>query len=291
MRILSVVVVLSVITLASACGKGETRPAKLKKIDFKVTVDDRGRVLPEIELFDEKHGPFVVVGGSYTLTVATPDDTVLCSVTHALVEADYNATKRLASAWQDASCPPAPAIDELRITLEVTGGGATITRTKPIPTKFVYAQVATTRAVAEPPPAAKQAPAAPPTDASASMSETRAVEAEAMDMEALCEQSIELMTSMARIVEANRDNCAAMGDALERWAADHKDVIAQRQRLSAHPSKGEKRELEKAFDAECRPKLTEAMANMIMPALGNAAACKENGKVSEVLDSLNERAR
>ena len=131
------------VALVLGCSK-KSDPPKLKKMDFKVTVDDRGRMLPEIELYDQKHTPVEVVG-SYTMTLSRPDNTVLCSLTRAIAKEDY-AAKRLKSDWQDASCPPDPAAEELRVTLEVKTGDKPddikLARDKTTPTKFVYKHLA-----------------------------------------------------------------------------------------------------------------------------------------------------
>jgi hypothetical protein len=126
------------------CKEKKADPPKLKKMDFKVTVDERGRMLPEIELYDQKH-TLVEVIGSYTMTISRPDNTVLCSHTRTLAKTDYNA-KRLKSDWQDATCPPDPAAEELRVTLEVKTGDkpedTKLARDKTTPTKFIYRHLA-----------------------------------------------------------------------------------------------------------------------------------------------------
>jgi hypothetical protein len=128
----------------AGCKDKQADPPKLKKMDFNVTVDERGRMLPEIELYDQKHTPVEVIG-SYTMTLSRPDNTVLCSHTRSIAKTDYNA-KRLKSDWQEASCPPDPAAEELRITLEVKTGDKPedikLARDKTTPTKFVYRHLA-----------------------------------------------------------------------------------------------------------------------------------------------------
>ena len=137
--------VLAVLVLSPACKKEEAKPATLKKMDFKLAVDERGRMLPEISFFDDKHDPFVLVGGSYTMTLARPDGTILCSTTRTLAKEDYSGTSLRAS-WHDATCPPDPAADELRITLEVKTtdkpDAAKLSRDKTTPTKFIYRHLA-----------------------------------------------------------------------------------------------------------------------------------------------------
>jgi hypothetical protein len=137
---------LVLIVLALACSKkSPSEPAKLRKMDWKLAIDERGRMLPEIELFDQHHTPIVVAPASYTLTVSRPDNTVLCSLTRTLAKEDYDKT-RLKSDWQDASCPADPAADELRVTLEVRAGdkpdAPKVTRDKTTPTKFIYRHLA-----------------------------------------------------------------------------------------------------------------------------------------------------
>ena len=127
-----------------ACSK-KSEPSKLRKMEFKVVVDERGRMLPEIELFDQHHSPMVVAPGSFTLTLSRPDKTVLCSLTRVLAKEDF-AAKRLKLDWQDATCPPDPAAEELHISLEVKTGDAPdapkLARDKTTPTKFVYRHLA-----------------------------------------------------------------------------------------------------------------------------------------------------
>jgi hypothetical protein len=141
---------IALVVLTAACNKKKSDPPKLKKMDFKVSVDERGRMLPEVELFDQHHKP-VVVTGSYTMTLSRPDNTVLCSYTRPLVKEDYVKDRLKSAEWQDASCPPDPAAEELRITLEVKTGDKPedmqLARDKTTPTKFVYRHLAAKPAV------------------------------------------------------------------------------------------------------------------------------------------------
>jgi hypothetical protein len=138
-------VLIALVVLASACSKKKADPSKFKKMDFKVSVDERGRMLPEIELFDQHHKP-VVVTGSYTMTLSRPDNTVLCSHTRPLAKEDYVKDRLKSADWQDASCPPDPAAEELRVTLEVKTGDkpedVKLARDKTTPTKFIYRHLA-----------------------------------------------------------------------------------------------------------------------------------------------------
>jgi hypothetical protein len=135
---------IALVVLAAACTK-KSDPPLLKKMDFKVSVDERGRMLPEVELFDQHHKP-VVVTGSYTMTLSRPDNTVLCSLTRALAKEDYVKNRLKSADWQDAACPPDPAAEELRITLEVKTGDkpedTKLARDKTTPTKFIYRHLA-----------------------------------------------------------------------------------------------------------------------------------------------------
>jgi len=129
------------IALLAACKGKPKDPPKLKKMDFKVAVDERGRMLPEIELFDQHHAPIAVIG-AYTLTLARPDGTMLCSLARPLAKEDYAKDRLKAIDWQDASCPPDPSAEELRVTLEVKMGetpdAPKLSRDKTTPTKFIY---------------------------------------------------------------------------------------------------------------------------------------------------------
>jgi hypothetical protein len=181
------------LSLVAACGKKDSGPRKLKKTDYKVFVDEKGRMMPEIELFDDKHDAIVVLG-SYTLTLSRPDGTVLCSLTRTLAKEDYNEKKRLKAEWQDASCPPDPAAEELRIALEVKTGdkpdAPKITRDKTTPTKFVYRHLQGTKPAGDKPadkvdatklPAEAPLPEPPPATGSGSAAGSGSADAKAVD--------------------------------------------------------------------------------------------------------------
>ncbi|MBA3499917.1 MAG: hypothetical protein H0T65_06080, partial [Deltaproteobacteria bacterium] len=93
----------------------------------------------------QHHKP-VVVTGSYTMTISRPDNTVLCSHTRPLAKEDFVKDRMKSADWQDASCPPDPAAEELRVTLEVKTGDkpedTKLARDKTTPTKFIYRHLA-----------------------------------------------------------------------------------------------------------------------------------------------------
>lgn len=164
-------------------------PRKLRKMDFKVQVDERGRMNVMLELFDEKHRTMPVTG-AFTATLARPDGTILCSTTRPLTKDDFSDKGSFKPTWQDAACPPDPAADDLRVTLEVKTGDAPdapkLSREATIPAKYIYQRLpANTPSppvdakklpaeapLPEPPPASGSAPpangsAAPPAQGSA----------------------------------------------------------------------------------------------------------------------------
>ncbi|MDQ3368013.1 MAG: hypothetical protein M3680_21515 [Myxococcota bacterium] len=150
----------------TACGsKGDPEPAKLKKMDFKAQVDESGRMMPLIELFDQKHRPVPVVG-SYTMTLTRPDGTVLCSVTRPLAKTDYSEKGVFKATWQDASCPADPAAEQLRVNLEVKTGDqpddVKLAREVTTPVKFIYKHLAAKADPAKPAVDATKLPAEAP---------------------------------------------------------------------------------------------------------------------------------
>jgi hypothetical protein len=144
LRAMRMLLMISVLSLA-ACGKGDAPAPKLKKMDFKAQVDEAGRMLPSIELFDQKHRPIPVVG-SYTMTLTRPDGTVLCSVTRPLAKTDFSDKGVFKATWQDASCPADPAAEQLRVNLEVKTGDKPddpkLAREVTTPVKFIYKHLA-----------------------------------------------------------------------------------------------------------------------------------------------------
>ncbi len=151
------VLALALVCFSTACGEKKADPPKLRKMAFKVQIDQAGRMMPLLELFDEKHRLMTVVG-SYTMTVSRPDGTVLCSVTRPLAKTDFTDKHTYKATWQDAACPADPAAPEVRVNLEVKAGDAAdapkLAREMTTPIKFVYPHLAK--------PAAADPPAADP---------------------------------------------------------------------------------------------------------------------------------
>jgi len=133
------------LALVAGCGKDRPGPQKLRKMAYKVHVDETGRMLPTLELFDEKHRPMIVVG-AYTLTISRPDGSVLCSLSRPLAKEDFTDKAGFKGSWQDAACPPDPGAEQLRIALEVKTGdqpdAPKLAREVTTPTRFVYRHLA-----------------------------------------------------------------------------------------------------------------------------------------------------
>lgn len=136
---------LALVCISTACGEKKAAPQKLRKMAFKVQIDQAGRMMPLIELFDEKHKPMPVIG-SYTMTVSRPDGTVLCSVTRPLAKTDFTDKHAYKATWQDAACPADAAAPEVRVNLEVKTGdkpdAPKLAREMTTPIKFVYPHLA-----------------------------------------------------------------------------------------------------------------------------------------------------
>ncbi|MBA3397998.1 MAG: hypothetical protein H0T89_35565 [Deltaproteobacteria bacterium] len=136
---------LALVCISTACGEKKAAPQKLRKMAFKVQIDQAGRMMPLLELFDEKHKLMTVVG-SYTMTVSRPDGTVLCSVTRPLAKTDFTDKHAYKATWQDAACPADAAAPEVRVNLEVKTGDAAdapkLAREMTTPIKFVYPHLA-----------------------------------------------------------------------------------------------------------------------------------------------------
>jgi hypothetical protein len=94
-----------------------------------------------------------------------------------------------------------------------------------------------------------------------------------------CDKSISMLESMASAVESNKGKCDAMGDALQKWADDHKDFIAWGKAQEGDPAK------KKEFEEKCEPKMKPAMDKMAQSMTG-AGECANNEKVKAALATL-----
>ena len=77
----------------------------------------------------------------------------------------------------------------------------------------------------------------------------------------------------------NKGNCDAMGDALQKWADDNKELIAWGKANETDAAK------KKEFDEKCMPKMQEVMQKL-GPAMEGAQACATNEKVKAAMATL-----
>jgi hypothetical protein len=112
--------------LAFAACKSSDKPAarKLRKLDFKTTIDDRGRLQVAFRMFDAKH-ELMPVAGSYTVEVTTPEGAAVCKAAGELAPGDFSDKGAHKATWHEAGCPADPGADELKVNVKVTvpGGG------------------------------------------------------------------------------------------------------------------------------------------------------------------------
>lgn len=126
------------------------------------------------------------------------------------------------------------------------------------------AEPAGSAAAAATPAAPTPAPAAPAGD---------------MTTEAACDKTIGMMTAMAEAVTASKDNCDALGAALEKWVADNKALIEWGKTQDKDPAK------KAEFDKVCTPKMAPVMEKL-GPAMEGASKCANNEKVKAALGAL-----
>jgi hypothetical protein len=98
-----------------------------------------------------------------------------------------------------------------------------------------------------------------------------------MSVDAACDKMIGVMTSMATAVESNKGKCDAMGDALEKWVTENKEIMTWAQDTDAAKKK--------EFEEKCGPKMTPAMEK-IGPMMAGVAECAENAKVKAAMSSM-----
>lgn len=151
--------IMSAALVLAACGETQA-PPKLRKMDFKVDVDQAGRMKVALELFDQKHRPMPVVG-SYTVTLARPDGSALCTLSKPLAKTDFNDKHTFQAAFHDAACPADPGAEELKVRVIVAAGEAAdapkLDREVTTPVKYIYRHLA-----AKAPVDAKKLPAEAP---------------------------------------------------------------------------------------------------------------------------------
>jgi hypothetical protein len=146
LRAMRIPLVLAATVLAlAACGKKSDAPSKLKKMDFKVDVNERGQMKVALELFDQKHTR-IATAGSYTATLSRPDGTVVCTLTRPFAKTDFSEKAAFQAAFHDASCPPEPGAAELEVHLVVTTGDKPddpkLDREVTTPIKYIYRHLA-----------------------------------------------------------------------------------------------------------------------------------------------------
>jgi hypothetical protein len=129
-----------------------------------------------------------------------------------------------------------------------------------------------------PPTPAATAPAAEPPAAKPTTPPEGAIPVD-MTIEAACDRTAAMLTAMGDAVTATKDNCEAMGTALEKWAADHKAFLEWAKAAEKDKAKN------KEFKAKCEPKMKPVM-DKVGPALEGASKCKNNEKVKAALADL-----
>ena len=95
----------------------------------------------------------------------------------------------------------------------------------------------------------------------------------------VCTKSIGMMEGMGAAVTANKGNCDGMGDALQKWADDNKELIAWGKANEGDPAKKQE------FEEKCAPKMAPVMQKL-GAAMEGATACAENEKVKAALANL-----
>ena len=88
-----------------------------------------------------------------------------------------------------------------------------------------------------------------------------------------------MLEGMGSAVSANKGNCDAMGDALQKWADDNKDFIAWGKAQDDDPAK------KKEFEEKCTPKMTPVMEKL-GPVMAGASECATNEKVKAAMANL-----
>jgi hypothetical protein len=116
-------ILVAALVVAPACksdkDKDKSGSRKLRKMDFKTTVDDRGRLLLTFRMFDAKH-ELMPVTGTYTAELTKLDGTPLCKAEGSLAPADFSEKGTHKPSWHDASCPTDPGVEELKVNVKVT---------------------------------------------------------------------------------------------------------------------------------------------------------------------------
>jgi hypothetical protein len=100
-----------------------------------------------------------------------------------------------------------------------------------------------------------------------------------MTTDAACDKTIAMMTSMADAVTASKDDCNALGTALEKWVADNKSLIEWGKAQDKDPAK------KAEFDKVCTPKMAPVLEKL-GPAMQGASKCADNEKVKAALAAL-----
>lgn len=115
-------------------------------------------------------------------------------------------------------------------------------------------------------------------EAEAEAEEAEGEEAAAGDIskEEAAEKAVAMMQSMADAVEANAEDCDAMGDALQKIVDENKEFMEQTKHFEDDP------ETKKWFDENYGPKMMEIMGGM----MENLQKCAENEKVKAAMESL-----
>jgi hypothetical protein len=100
-----------------------------------------------------------------------------------------------------------------------------------------------------------------------------------LSIDEVCTRSIGMMEGMGAAVTANTGNCDAMGDALQKWADENKELIAWGKANEADSAK------KKEFDEKCMPKMQPVMQKL-GASMEGAQACATNEKVKAAMATL-----
>ncbi|MGE0550885.1 MAG: hypothetical protein AB7O24_07970 [Kofleriaceae bacterium] len=116
--------------------------------------------------------------------------------------------------------------------------------------------------------------------AAAAPTPTAAAPAGDMTAEQACDKVVTLMTAMGAAIEGAKDNCDAMGAALEKVTAEHKAFIEWMNAADADPVKG--KEIKEKCEAKVKPVMEKTTAQMQA-----AAKCESNERVKGAMSVFN----
>ncbi|MGE0866948.1 MAG: hypothetical protein AB7P03_00185 [Kofleriaceae bacterium] len=125
-------------------------------------------------------------------------------------------------------------------------------------------------------------PAAKPADPAAAKPADPAAPAAPMgDMtvDQACDKMVGMMTQFATVAQENKDNCDAMGAALEKLVAEHKPFVEWAKKQDEDPAK------KKEFEDKCKAKSEETMKKL-EPQMEGMSKCATNERVKAAMTSF-----